>query len=72
MIGPAEIEDMRLEYAAAEAAAGRAGPPGAGQWPPARWSWGVGPTRDPTPGPLPRRSDEAARRLRHRVAPSYR
>jgi hypothetical protein len=49
MIGPAEIEDMMLEYADAEAEAHKFGHSQSQQWPPSSWSWGLGSTRDRTP-----------------------
>ncbi len=44
MIGPAEIEDMMLDYAEAEATAGMLGCSEAQTWPPRAWSWGSGPS----------------------------
>lgn len=43
MLGPADIEDMMLEFAAAEAAVVERDPPEGQRWPPTSWSWGVGP-----------------------------
>ncbi len=44
MIGPAEIEDMMLDYAEAEASAGTLGGSEAQTWPPRACSWGLGPS----------------------------
>ncbi len=49
MIGPAEIEDMMLEYADAEAEAHTFGHSRSQQWPPSSWSWGSGPASDQRP-----------------------
>jgi hypothetical protein len=46
MIGPAEIEDLMLEYADAVAAADEAGCSGARGGAPRAWSWGLGPTQE--------------------------
>lgn len=42
MLGPAEIDDMMLEYAEAEAEAHKFGHTRSQQWPPSSWSWGAG------------------------------
>lgn len=54
MLGPAEIEDMMLEYAEAEAEAHNFRRSRSQQWPPSSWSWGSGPARDRRPMSLPR------------------
>jgi hypothetical protein len=45
MIGPAEIEDLMLEYADAVAAEDEAGCSSARGGAPRAWSWGLGPTQ---------------------------
>ncbi len=55
MLGPADIEDMMLEFAEAEAVAREQDPPHGSKLPPATWSWGMGPTWTRSKHPLPMR-----------------
>lgn len=53
MIGPAEIEDLMLEYADAVAAEDEARGSGARDNAPRAWSWGLGPMQASCYGPCP-------------------
>ncbi len=58
MLGPADIEDMMLEFAAAEAAAKERGPSDSSHRPPTSWSWGSGPSTPYLYEPSPWRCPE--------------
>jgi len=65
MIGPAEIEDMMLDFAEAEATAGTLGCSEAQPWPPRAWSWGSGPSDPAMIQAEPFRPDEQRPRRAH-------